>query len=351
MGRRRAIRPTVPADRRSTDQVRSGRVRGRWLSPTRRPTRPKGAGRGLAHGQHVLTLGLAALVFWLAYDSGSFPLLSRTSLAILVWWVIGVGVVVGLWPRTRPTKAALTSRGRSRRSPRWTALSLAWTSNDQATFDEVGRTLLYLGVFALVVLAAPWTGVRAWADALPLAIGVVVVLALSLEAVPGHVHARPRSTASCRSARRASTTRSATGTASRSWRCSASRSSYGSRSRDDPRSLRAAAVAVVPGAAGRLPGVVTRRGRDGVVGALAFVALTRRRVHALVALAVGCVGAAAAVAVLRARPELTNDPGAAAAVSQGHQAAALLVVVTLLTGAAYAGADDRLFGAASLRAP
>ena len=47
---------------------------------------------------YILGAVVAAALFWIAYDGGSYSLQSRATLAIALWWAIIMAVVLGLWP-------------------------------------------------------------------------------------------------------------------------------------------------------------------------------------------------------------------------------------------------------------
>src|SRR5438045_7679945 len=53
---------------------------------------------------HTLAVGL--IIFLLAFDRGSFSLQSRGTLAICLWWLVGLAFLFALWPRSRIPRAA-----------------------------------------------------------------------------------------------------------------------------------------------------------------------------------------------------------------------------------------------------
>ena len=44
---------------------------------------------------------VAASLFWIAYDNGSYGVESRDSLAIAIWWTVVALIVFGLVPKER----------------------------------------------------------------------------------------------------------------------------------------------------------------------------------------------------------------------------------------------------------
>jgi O-antigen ligase len=133
-----------------------------------------------------------------------------------IWLAVGIALALGVWPRSRVLASARgdaarlglgPGRGVSRvRIPMplagalamstrraasaiaaaaclagfgaWTALSVAWASDDGGAFVEVVRVLSYLGLFVLIVVASPRGSARVWLTGL--AIGLVVVAGLAL---------------------------------------------------------------------------------------------------------------------------------------------------------------------------
>ena len=61
----------------------------------------------------LVTIAVAAVLVWIAFDNGSYGLPSRATLAIVVWWAVLLAVALGLPSRD----AASSSRGRRRRAP------------------------------------------------------------------------------------------------------------------------------------------------------------------------------------------------------------------------------------------
>ncbi len=119
------------------------------------------------------TFAVGAILFWIAFDGGSYALDSRSTLGIAVWWTILVAVGLGVWPLVRPPRAALVAGAFLAALTALTALSIAWAESAERAFTEANRAALYLGVFLLAVLAGTRGNVTAWSDGV--AIGVAVV--------------------------------------------------------------------------------------------------------------------------------------------------------------------------------
>ena len=131
-----------------------------------------------------MTAAIAAAVFWLAFDGGSYSLLSRTSVAIAVWWAIALTVALRLLPLARPPRAALVSGGLLVAFAGWTAASTAWAASAEKVLNEFNRTTLYVGVFLLAVLLAKQTTARWFTDSAAIGITGVAFLALASRLFP-----------------------------------------------------------------------------------------------------------------------------------------------------------------------
>src|SRR3954447_4139774 len=285
----------------------------------------------------AVMLATAAGVAWLAVDSGTYSVSDRTAAAIVIWWALGLAVAVGVLPTGALRGWTLAAAGLLAAFAAWNAASIAWAPSAERAYDEFTRVLLYLGIFLLVALMASAVGPSPIADGIALGIVAIAVLALADRFFPGLMSHHD-------------VIQFAPGTQARLaypigyWdgvgifvalglplllRRAVGR---------DVLVVRAAAVAPIPVLAAVIY-LASSRGAVGVlaVGAVAFLLLTPRRWAAAGALAVGAAGAAAAIAVLRARPELVDGPaGSAAATSPGHSAAALVLSICLVAGALHA---------------
>jgi hypothetical protein len=132
----------------------------------------------LLQSQHGIPSVVAAAYTCTALAGGGFSAQFRAGAALLVWWVVLIGIAFGIWPRTRVPGRALLAGGGLLALAALTGLSIAWTSDDGAAFTELVRASGYLGVFALVVIASPPGSARLWLSGL--AIGLTAVAALAL---------------------------------------------------------------------------------------------------------------------------------------------------------------------------
>lgn len=297
-----------------------------------RPSRPSLAGWVSASATPV---AVAGVTFWVAFDGGTYDLPSRNSLAIAAWWLLAVAVAARLWPRASLPAAGFAAASLLAAFALLCLAAAAWAASAERAVDEAGRALLYLGLFLVALLGARRGDAARWANGLLLGIGATALLALAsrcfpevfgvdeaLEFLPSASHrlsypldywnglAILTALAFPLALRVAYTARTV-------W-------------------VQALAVAPVPALAGV---VYLTSSRGGVIaaaaGLVAFVVLVDRRWRAAGAAAIAVAGSAASIAVLHVRTELVNQPGTAAAESQGASAALLVVVICMLSAGAY----------------
>ena len=125
----------------------------------------------------AVTSAVAALTFLLAYDGGSFGDTSRGTLAVGVWWVVLLAVAAALWPLTQLGRTALVAGGLLAAFAGLTLASVIWADSAEDAFTEFNRAALYLGVFALVALAATRVTLARWLDGF--ALGIVTIAGLA----------------------------------------------------------------------------------------------------------------------------------------------------------------------------
>jgi hypothetical protein len=291
-------------------------------------------------GRQFLTFlwppALAAGVFWLAWDEGTYSLTSRNSVAIVLLWAIVLASAARFWPAARVPTAALVSGALLGAFALWTGLSALWAASAEKAFNEFDRVFLFLGVFALAVVAARRGSARLWLAGLALGLTAVGVIALISRLFP-HSFAETAQLAQ------------AFPTASKRlsfpvdyWNGLATLVAFAvpcllyfaAESRAVVRSL---AVAPLPALAATLYLTSSRGGW--VAAAIAIVvlmALTSRRWATAGALLVGGGASAGAVAVLLSRDELVDSPlTSSVAESQGRSAALLIALLCAVAGVAY----------------
>ena len=103
-----------------------------------------------------------AIVVAYTFNSGGYDPLYQQQLALAVWWVLGVGVVVGLLPVSVPSRPAWIPVVGLLALAGWTALSLSWTESPDRTYADLTRVVGYLG---LVLLGLSLLGRGTWRPA------------------------------------------------------------------------------------------------------------------------------------------------------------------------------------------
>ena len=285
----------------------------------------------------VVPLAVAGLVFWIAFAGGSYSLASRNAIAIAVWWGITLAVGLSVWPLAPIPGAAILTGGLIAAFALVTGLSVIWAESEEKAFAEANRVVLYLGVFAVAVLAGSRLNAARWSNGIALGVVAVALVALGSRLFPGvfpesdlapflpaeqtrlnypmnywNALAILIAVACPLLVRAAVATRAPLG--------------------------QAAALAPFPALAATVYLTSSRTGSiTMILGVLCFVVLTARRWAAVGAVIVAGAGAAAALAVLLARNELVSGPlDSEAAESQGRSAALLILLACVATGAAYA---------------
>lgn len=275
----------------------------------------------------LVAVAVAVALIWIAYDDGSYGLPSRTTLAIVVWWAVIVGIALQLLALTHLPRATSVVGGLLAALALWTVASILWAPSAEDAFNEFNRVALYLGVYLFAVLAATRGTIGRWADGLAAAIAVVACVALASRLFPDVFPDRGLVTFLPSAATRLSFPLGY-------WNGLGILTGLGL-----PLLLRVALVArstIVRGLAmAPIPAMAasvyltSSRGTVVVafVGSLVFLALSERRWSVVAALAVSTGGTTAAIAVLLGRNELVNGPlGTELVRDQGRSAAALIVL-------------------------
>jgi O-antigen ligase len=325
-------------------------ARGAPASSADAPRRgPPESGRGPAHTQPAqprrtlvaaaISLAVGGAIFGAGLDGGLYSSDSRAAFAVALWWALALFVAVGVWPRTRIPAAALVTGGLLAAFCVWTGLSALWAPAAETAFDELSRVTLYLGVFAIVVLATRRGSAPAWADGLALGIVAVAVVALLARCFPDLTTADDELPALLPPTFPQRLTYpldywNGLGIFSALAVPFLLRGATTSRRVPWP----GVALAPVPVIAAAIY-MTSSRGAVAVVaaGAAAFLAFSPRRLLTTAALLVGGASATGAVLVLHARRALVDGPlHTSTAASQGRSAALLLLVLVLATGAVWA---------------
>jgi O-Antigen ligase len=279
---------------------------------------------------------IAAGVFLLALNNGTYQVSARTSVAVAIWWTVALGVALRLWPRQRVPVEAWVGGAALVLLGAFSALSMSWADSAEGAFAELDRVLIYAGMFALVLMLTKRGDAARWSDGIALGITAVGLLALTSELFPGSVGPHAPSAFFPGESRlsyplnywnglailvgiafplllRAATTRR-------------------------PGWARGLALAPIPALTAVIYLTSSRGGAaTALLGVVVFVLLAGRRIPALAATAVAGLGVVGAVAVMVARHTLADGPiGSSAAAGQGHSAALLLALLGIGCAVVYA---------------
>jgi O-antigen ligase len=287
---------------------------------------------------NATTLLVAAAVFLVAYDNGGFGEPTRDILSIVLWWLVILGIGFGIWPLVRTPLPAFVIGGLLLALALFTLLSTGWASDAAGAYTEFTRAALYLGVFALAVLAANRANAGSWTDGLALGIVAIAVIALVSRLFPDTF---PGSTSEIARFLPAATTRLHFPLGY--WNGLAIFVALGI-----PLLLRLAvagknaivrglALVPLPAMAGVIYLTSSRTGVvAAVVGPIVFFLLSPRRWASAAAIVLAGLGSTLTVWALYDRRELVNGPlDSAAAVSQGKSAALIIAGICVLGGLVY----------------
>jgi hypothetical protein len=136
----------------------------------------------------VWLLGFGLVVF-LGLNGGGYDPIVRNQLGIAVWWGVLLGLAVGALPLNRFRYGSWVALGLLTAYVCWVTLSLVWTDTTHNTFEEIGKVVTYLGVFALALSIRGPKGARRMVSALGTGIAVIAVVALASRLHPAWVPA------------------------------------------------------------------------------------------------------------------------------------------------------------------
>jgi hypothetical protein len=279
---------------------------------------------------------VAAAVFLLALNDGTYQVTARSSLAIAVWWAVAIGVVLRLLPLRRLAAEAWIAAGALALLAAFSAFSMAWADSAEGAFAELDRILIYLGVFALVVTMTRRGDAPRWSDGLALGITAVGLLALTSELFPGSVGPDAPPTFFPGENRLSYPVNYWNGLAILVG--IAFPLLLRAATAERPGWARGLALAPFPALTAVIYLASSRGGAAAaLLGVTVFLLLTGRRIAALAATVVAGVGVIGAVVVLVARHQLADGPiGSAAASGEGHSAALMLALLGLGCALVYA---------------
>jgi O-antigen ligase len=273
----------------------------------------------------------AVLVVYLGVRQGGYDTVISSQVAIAAWWLIALLAGLGL-ARAHLRRSGWIGFGLLCAYAGWTTLSLTWTESSGATMVDVSQMLLYVALFALVLLLRGRDSVRLMLSGLACGIVAIAVIALLSRlrfewfAVPSVDQSLPQST------RRLSYPIDY-------WNALAALMAIGIPlllyCATGARTLagRAAAGAALPLLA--LCAFLTAS-RGGIIeiacGIVLFVLLAPDRLPKLATIALAGAGSALLVEAANQRPELRNGARTALAAHQGNELIAITIAVVAGVG-------------------
>ncbi|HEX8066170.1 MAG TPA: O-antigen ligase family protein [Thermoleophilaceae bacterium] len=278
-----------------------------------------------------------------ALTGGGYGPQFRAGAALLVWWAVVAGLAFGLWPRARVPGSALGAGAALLALAGLTALSIGWAGDDGGAFGEAVRAASYLGLFALVVVAAPAGSAQRWLTGLALGLLAVAALALASRIEPSAFPEQDLVTFIPSVSTRLSYPLNywnglaacmAAAIVLAVWLGAEARTAAG----------RALAVGAVPLPALALFLTSSRGGVAAlVVGLVALLAVARDRARLLAGALVGGAGSAVLIALASAREAFVDGRAeAAGASSEAHEMLVAVVLVAACAAAARLAADRPL---------
>ena len=286
----------------------------------------------------------AVVVFAMGYDNGGYSLPSRSFWAIAVWWAVILGVALGGVRSRAIGRSALAVGGLLSAFGLVTLLSASWGSSAERAINEFNRVSLYLGVFVLAVLfSSRAPRVRA-CDGLALGICGVVAVALTSRFAVDTFSDRGAAEVLPTAVTRLSFPVGY-------WNGLAILAALAVplllrlAAAPGVTLVRALAVAPLPAIAVAMYLASSRGGyATALIGAAAFLLLSRERWWPAAALLVGGAGSALAVGMVAQQSAFVNSPTSSLGRDQSATALVWLVLACLAVTGAYAGLVAALRG-------
>lgn len=86
-----------------------------------------------------------------ALRGGSYDVVNRGEVFLAIWWMLGIGTLVGVLPSSVLPGSARLAFIAGLALVLWTLIGLAWTESAERTIVEAGRTVGYVGLLVLVL--------------------------------------------------------------------------------------------------------------------------------------------------------------------------------------------------------
>jgi hypothetical protein len=304
----------------------------------------RGLGRSIEPFKHG-TLVLVAIAYTaLAIADGGASQRLTAAATIGVWVLVAVGAGARAWSLRSVPRTAIVAGGCLAGLGALTSLSMIWADDAGRAFAAFVRVAGYLGLFSLVALSTPRSGVRGWLAGLAVGATVVCLVSLGTRFDPSLFGGGDRQLNAALPAAQGRLSYPigywnglaallATQTVLLLW--------FGARAM--ARHWRAVAVGLIP-----LPllalYLTSSRGGFGaaLAGGLVLVAIERRRVSLIAGGVLGAGGGALLVAFAHSRDAFLSGLADSAARDQGLEVGIATLLCVLVVGAARYLLDERL---------
>lgn len=290
--------------------------------------------RGLRAERAFAFCAAAGLLLSYALRGGSYDIVAFEENGLVIWWLLAIGLALGLVPRSRPSRGSLLLLAAFAGYAAWTALSLLWTDSSELTFAELARSLDYLGLVALLTVVVGRRNWRAAAAGLGFAALLVCVIALGTRLAPG-AFGRDAVDAALHTDRLSAPFGYWNAVAAWGAMCVALGLTWSAH--DSSRVSRAVALGLVPVAGAAVYLTYSRAGVAGSALALiAAIGVSRNRITVAIHAVVAAAGTALVIVAIRGSSQVahaTGTRGAGAVLGALVFAAVLCVVVSVLTTA------------------
>jgi hypothetical protein len=274
---------------------------------------------------------LLGVVLVYALRGGSYDTVVFEEQALVIWFVLGLGVALGLLPRRRPHRLTLVVLGALTAYTVWTALSLAWTQSSELTMAELARALGFLGLVALLAFALDRATWRAAATGVAAGALLVCGLAVASRLVPS-LFPSNRIVAVFHIDRLSYPFGYWNAVAA--WGAMSVALGLAWSAHDQWRTRRSIVLALVPVAGTMVYLSYSRAGIGGLaLAVIVSIAFTRNRLTAIAHALVAAAGTGLAILAVRSQPEIAHATGhkGAGAVFGALALGALLCAVTAWT--------------------
>lgn len=129
-------------------------------------------------GRHLIAGGVAAVLVLLGLDYGGFTAPATAAVAISVWWVIALGLALGLVPRAWIPRTAVVAGILLVVLAALTTTSIGWAFDRGLAFAEAVQIAMIAGAFLLSILLSKRGEGRSWMRGVGFGLFGIILLAL-----------------------------------------------------------------------------------------------------------------------------------------------------------------------------